>query len=52
VSEQITELAAQIAGAAGPGVVRQVLDRLAGDVPADATILEFCATPWPPRPRS
>jgi uncharacterized protein (DUF885 family) len=42
VSEQITELAAQIAGAAGPGAVRQVLDRLAGDVPADATILEFC----------
>ena len=46
VSEQITELAAhitgQIAGTAGPGVVRQVLDRLAGDVPADATILEFC----------
>jgi uncharacterized protein (DUF885 family) len=42
VSEQITELAAQIAGAAGPGVVRQVLDRLARDVPADATILEFC----------
>ncbi len=42
VSEQVTELAAQIAGAAGPGVVRQVLDRLAGDVPADATILEFC----------
>ena len=42
VSEQITELAAQIAGAAGPGVVRQVLDQLARDVPADATILEFC----------
>jgi uncharacterized protein (DUF885 family) len=42
VSEQITELAAQIAGVAGPGVVRQVLDRLARDVPADATILEFC----------
>ena len=42
VSEQITELAAQIAGTTGPGVVRQVLDRLAGDVPADATILEFC----------
>jgi uncharacterized protein (DUF885 family) len=42
VSEQITELAARITGAAGPGVVRQVLDRLAGDVPADATILEFC----------
>jgi uncharacterized protein (DUF885 family) len=50
VSEQIMELAAhitghitgQIAGTAGPGVVRQVLDRLAADVPADATILEFC----------
>ena len=46
VSEQIAELAAhitgQMAGAAGPGVVRQVLDRLAGDVPHDTTILEFC----------
>ena len=42
VSEQIAELAAQIAGAAGPGVVRQVLDRLARDVPDDTTILEFC----------
>ncbi|HTQ91501.1 MAG TPA: DUF885 domain-containing protein [Streptosporangiaceae bacterium] len=50
VSEQIAELAAQItghitgqiAGAAGPGVVRQVLDQLAGDVPDDTTILEFC----------
>ena len=42
VSEQIAELAAQIAGATGPGVVRQVLDRLAGDVPDDTTILEFC----------
>jgi uncharacterized protein (DUF885 family) len=46
VSEQIAELAAhitgQMAGAAGPGVVRQVLDRLAGDVPDDTTILEFC----------
>jgi uncharacterized protein (DUF885 family) len=42
VSEQIAELAAQIAGATGPGVVRQVLGRLAGDVPDDATILEFC----------
>jgi uncharacterized protein (DUF885 family) len=42
VSEQITELAAQITGAAGPGVVRQVLDRLAADVPGNATILEFC----------
>ena len=42
VSEQIAELAAQIAGATGPGVVRQVLDRLAGDVPDDTTILDFC----------
>src|SRR5690242_20723607 len=42
VSEQVTELAARIAGTAGPGVVRQVLDRLAGDMPADVTILEFC----------
>ena len=46
VSEQITELAAritgQISGAAGPGVVPQVLGRLAEDVPDDATILEFC----------
>ena len=42
VSEQITELAAQISGAAGPGVVRQVLGRLAEDVPDDATILQFC----------
>jgi uncharacterized protein (DUF885 family) len=42
VSEQIAELAAQIAGATGPGVVRQVLDRLAADVPDDTTILEFC----------
>ncbi len=42
VSEQITELAAKISGAAGPGVVRQVLGRLAEDVPEDATILEFC----------
>jgi uncharacterized protein (DUF885 family) len=42
VSGQIEELAAQIAGATGPGVVRQVLDRLAADVPDDTTILEFC----------
>ena len=42
VTEQITELAAQISGAAGPGAVRQVLGRLAEDVPDDATILEFC----------
>jgi uncharacterized protein (DUF885 family) len=46
VSEQIADLAAhitgQIAGTAGPGVVRQVLGRLAGDVPDDTTILEFC----------
>jgi uncharacterized protein (DUF885 family) len=44
VSEQIAELAAQMAGSAepGPDVVRQVLDRLAADVPDDATILGFC----------
>jgi uncharacterized protein (DUF885 family) len=42
VTEQITELAVQISGAAGPGAVRQVLGRLAEDVPDDATILEFC----------
>jgi len=44
VSEQIAELAGQIAGgpASGPEVVRQVLDRLAEDVPDDTTILEFC----------
>jgi uncharacterized protein (DUF885 family) len=44
VSEQIGELAAQIAGSAepGPATVRQVLDRLAVNVPDDATILGFC----------
>jgi uncharacterized protein (DUF885 family) len=44
VSEQIADLAAQITGsaAAGPDVVRQVLDRLAEDVPDDTTILAFC----------
>jgi Bacterial protein of unknown function (DUF885) len=42
VSEQIAELAGEISGSAGPGVVRQVLDRLAQDVPDDTTILEFC----------
>ena len=44
VSEQIADLAGQIAGgpASGPEVVRQVLDRLAEDVPDDTTILEFC----------
>jgi uncharacterized protein (DUF885 family) len=44
VSEQIAELAAQIAGSAGsgPATVRMVLDRLAGDAPDDATILGFC----------
>jgi uncharacterized protein (DUF885 family) len=46
VSEQIAELAAhitgQIADGTGPGVVRQVLGRLAADVPDDTTILEFC----------
>jgi uncharacterized protein (DUF885 family) len=44
VSEQIAELAARIAGAGRPGpeAVRQVLGRLAADVPDDTTILEFC----------
>jgi uncharacterized protein (DUF885 family) len=42
VSEQIAELAGEIDGTAGPGLVRQVLDRLARDVPDDSTILEFC----------
>jgi uncharacterized protein (DUF885 family) len=47
VTEQISSLAASMAGpgmstAPGPKVVRQVLDRLAEDVPDDATILGFC----------
>jgi len=44
VSEQIASLSADMAGPAAPGpsVVRQVLDRLAEDVPDDATILGFC----------
>ena len=42
VTGQIAELAAQIAGTTGPEVVRQVLGRLARDVPDDASILEFC----------
>jgi uncharacterized protein (DUF885 family) len=42
VSEEIAELAAQIAGPGQPGEVRQVLDRLAQDVPDDTNILEFC----------
>jgi uncharacterized protein (DUF885 family) len=47
VSEQIASLAASMAGpemstAADPSVVRQVLDRLAEEVPDDATILGFC----------
>jgi uncharacterized protein (DUF885 family) len=42
VSEEIAGLAAQIAGSARPGVVRQVLDQLAQDVPDDTNILEFC----------
>jgi uncharacterized protein (DUF885 family) len=43
-SEQIAELAGQMAGVpqAGPEVVRQVLDRLAQDVPDDTSILDFC----------
>ena len=47
VSDQIGELAAELAGPAtpaepGPGVVQRVLDRLAQDVPDDTTILGFC----------
>jgi uncharacterized protein (DUF885 family) len=46
VSEQIAELSASIVGSASPqsssAVVRQVLDRLADDVPDDASILGFC----------
>ncbi|HYB46542.1 MAG TPA: DUF885 domain-containing protein [Streptosporangiaceae bacterium] len=44
VSKQISELAAQIDGSAepGPATVRRVLDRLAGHVPDDTTILGFC----------
>ncbi len=44
MSEQIAELAAEMAGVAktGPEMVRKVLDRLAADVPDDTTILEFC----------
>jgi uncharacterized protein (DUF885 family) len=45
VSEQIAALATSMAGAgpasSGPEVVQQVLDRLAQDVPDDATILAF-----------
>jgi uncharacterized protein (DUF885 family) len=44
VSEQIAALAASMAEPSAPGSagVRQVLDRLAEDVPDDATILGFC----------
>jgi uncharacterized protein (DUF885 family) len=44
VSEQIAEVAADLAGpaASGPDVAREVLDRLAQDVPDAATILGFC----------
>ena len=45
VSEEIAEVAASLAGRSGrsgPGVVRQVLDALAGDALDDATILGFC----------
>jgi uncharacterized protein (DUF885 family) len=44
VSEQIAELAAQMAESAEPdqATVRMVLDRLADDAPDDATILGFC----------
>ncbi len=42
VTGQIAELAAQLAGTTGPDVVREVLGRLAQDVPDDVSILEFC----------
>ena len=46
VSEEIAELAFQLAGPAASGapkeVVRQVLDRLGADAADDATILPFC----------
>jgi uncharacterized protein (DUF885 family) len=44
VSQEIAEQAAEIADVAKPGpeMVRQVLDRLAADVPDDTTILQFC----------
>ena len=42
MSEEITGLAAQMAGSAQPGVVRQVLDQLAKDVPDDTNILALC----------
>ena len=43
-SEEIAEVAAEMAGGAKPGpeVVQEVLDRLAADVPDNTTILEFC----------
>ena len=43
-SEEIAEVAAEMAGGATPGpeVVQEVLDRLAADVPDNTTILEFC----------
>jgi hypothetical protein len=43
-SEEIAEVAAEMAGGAkpGPDAVREVLDRLAADVPDNTTILEFC----------
>ena len=44
VSEQIASLATSMAGTdmSGPAAVRQILDRLADDVPDNATILGFC----------
>ncbi len=48
VSEEMRQLAAELAGAGtgqppdGTVLVRQVLDRLAGDAAGDATILDFC----------
>jgi uncharacterized protein (DUF885 family) len=42
VTGQIAEVAAQMTGTTGPDVVREVLGRLAQDVPDNASILEFC----------
>ena len=54
VSEQIAQLAAQMAGVAKPGpeVVRQVLDRLARTCRTTRPSWSSAATRWPRRPRS
>jgi uncharacterized protein (DUF885 family) len=42
VSEEIAALAAEMSGGTGDAAVRQVLGRLAADVPDDRSILAFC----------